>query len=422
MLTAEQNQQLTQIGPGTPMGELLRRYWMPIAGLSELDAEPIKPMRLLGEDLVLYRDLSGQHGLIDRQCAHRRADLSYGYVELEGLRCYYHGWTYAASGRCIVRPYEDTAFPQLAGKCKVKLKAYPVQVKAGLLWAYMGPQPAPLLPDWEAFRWPNGFVQIVKSVVPCNWLQCQENSIDPVHFEWMHNNWSTRQKGQLGPYSPEHKELAFEEFEYGLVYKRIRGNASKQDPMWTVGRVCLWPNGFFLGDHFEWRVPIDDENTLSITWSFTRVPQECEPYVQGAIPTWTSPIKDPATGRWITSHVINQDIVAWVGQGTIADRTRETLGASDRGITMLRRRYFAELQALAAGQEPKGLIRDPPKNVKVELPVATREALTVGMPRAQLAKDPVWARHASEFIFAYGQPEAVHRAQAEAMGVGVEAA
>ena len=106
----------------------------------------------------------------------------------------------------------------------------------------------------------------------------------------------------------------------------------------------------------------------------------------------------------------------------MADRTRETLGASDRGITMLRRRYFAELQALAAGQEPKGLIRDPQKNVKVELPVATREALTVGMPRAQLAKDPVWARHASEFIFAYGQPEAVHRAQAEAMGVGVGAA
>lgn len=130
MLTAEQNQPLTQIGPGTPMGDLLRRYWMPIAGLSELDPEPIKPMRLLGEDLVLYRDLGGQHGLIGRQCAHRRADLSYGDVEHEGLRCNHHGWTCAVSGQCIVRPYEDTAFPQLAGKCKVKLKACPVQVKA----------------------------------------------------------------------------------------------------------------------------------------------------------------------------------------------------------------------------------------------------------------------------------------------------
>ena len=146
------------------------------------------------------------------------------------------------------------------------------------------------------------------------------------------------------------------------------------------------------------------------------MPQECEPYVQCAIPTWTSPIKHPSTGRWITSHVINQDIVAWVGQGTIADRTRETLGASDRGITMLRRRYFAELQALAAGQEPKGLIRDPQKNVMVELPAATREALTVGMPRAQFAKDPVWSRHANEFIFAYDQLVAVHRAQAQATG------
>lgn len=115
----------------------------------------------------------------------------------------------------------------------------------------MGPQPAPLLPDWEAFSWPNGFVQIVNSVVPCNWLQCQENSIDPVHFEWMHDNWSTRRKGQLGPYAPEHKELAFEEFEYGLVCKPICGNASTQDLMWTMGRVRLWPNGSFLGVHFD---------------------------------------------------------------------------------------------------------------------------------------------------------------------------
>ena len=420
MLTEAQNQQLTRVGPGTPMGDLLRRYWMPIAGLSELDDNPVKAMRLLGEDLVLYRDLSGQHGLVDRQCAHRRADLSYGYVEQNGLRCNYHGWTYDTGGVCVSRPYEDTVIVSTSRKPCIQIKAYPVQEKAGLLWAYMGPQPAPLLPDWEAFSWTNGFVQIVNSVVPCNWLQCQENSIDPVHFEWMHNNWTTRQKGELGPYSPQHKELAFEEFEYGLIYKRIRGQATKQDPLWTVGRVCLWPNGFFLGDHFEWRVPIDDENTLSITWSFGRVPTESEPYVQGRIPTWYSPIKDPHTGRWITSHVINQDIVAWVGQGTVADRTRETLGASDRGIVMLRRRFFAELEAVAAGGEPKGLIRDPEKNVRVRLPIAKPQLFTEGRSRAELMNDPEWSRHAKEFIFAYGQPEAVHQAHAQAMGLAGE--
>ena len=417
MLTEAQNEQLTRVGPGTPMGELLRRYWTPIAGVSELDENPVKPMRLYGEDLVLYRDLSGTYGLVDRKCAHRRADLSYGYVEKEGLRCSYHGWAYDAAGTCVSRPYEDIVIAAATRKPCIQIKAYPVQAKAGLLWAYFGPQPAPLLPDWEPFSWPNGFVQIVNSVVPCNWLQCQENSIDPVHFEWMHNNWTTRQSGALGPYSPAHKELAFEEFEYGLIYKRIRGDATKQDPLWTVGRVCLWPNAFFLGDHFEWRVPIDDENTLSITWSFIRVPTESEPYVQGHIPTWYSPIKDPQTGRWITTHVINQDIVAWVGQGLVADRTRETLGASDRGIVMLRRRFFAELEALAAGHEPKGLIRDPEKNVRVALPIASRSVFTEGRSLADLLKDPLWARHAHEFIFAYGQPEAVRDAHAKAMGL-----
>src|SRR6185436_5893291 len=104
-----------------------------------------------------------------------------------------------------------------------------------------------------------------------------------------------------------------------------------------------------LGEHFEWRVPVDDENMLSVTWSFIRVPRESEPYEQKSIPAWTSPIKDTQNGRWITSHVINQDIIAWVGQGRIADRTRERLGACDRGISLLRRRLFNDLDAVAAG-------------------------------------------------------------------------
>ena len=95
--------------------------------------------------------------------------------------------------------------------------------------------------------------------------------------------------------------------------------------MWTVGRVCLWPNGLFTGNHVEFRVPVDDENTLSVMWHFSRVPQEREPYVQNSIPTWQGPIADPTTGRWITSHVMNQDFVTWVGQGRIADRSQEYL-------------------------------------------------------------------------------------------------
>ena len=172
----------------------------------------------------------------------------------------------------------------------------------------------------------------------------------------MHENWNARLKGKDGAYAAKHLKLVFEEFDYGFVYKRVREGQREGDPVWTVGRVTLWPNGFYLGNHFEWRVPIDDENTLSVCWFFMRVPKGREPYVQDKVPTWMSPIKDES-GRWISSHVINQDIIAWVGQGTIADRSKENLGASDLGIAMMRKRLFEELDAVARGAEPKATMR-----------------------------------------------------------------
>ncbi len=421
MLSEEKNRLLTQVGPGTPMGNLLRRYWMPVAGVSEFETRDTKPMRLFGEELVLYRDLSGTWGMVARNCPHRRADLSYGYVEKKGLRCNYHGWSFDETGACVEQPYEDTAHPDVGMKNKIRITSYPVQEKGGLLWVYMGPQPQPLLPDWEAFSWPNGFRQIVISEIPCNWFQCQENSIDPVHFEWMHNNWSLRLSGKTGPYSPEHKKVGFEEFEHGYLYKRIRGNKTEDDPHWSIGRVCLWPNAVFLGDHFEWRVPIDDERTLSVCWSYTRVPTEQDPYVQESIPTWYGPIKDEE-GRWISSHVMNQDFVAWVGQGVISDRTQENLGASDRGIVMIRKKFFDEMEAVAAGAEPKGLIRDETQNHRIELPIAHRREVVDGVSLAELKAHPIFGRHLHGYLFQAGQPEAVNQAYLKAMGLDKETA
>ena len=236
---------LTRTGAGTPMGDLLRRYWWPIAGASELDSPGTLPVRLMGEDLVLYKDLGGKYGLLDRHCRHRRADLSYGYVEKCGLRCNYHGWLYDADGSCLAQPYEDMAHPEARLRDEVRIKAYPVEELGGLLWAYLGPEPRPLVPEWEFFSWKNGFRQIVKAEIPCNWFQCQENSIDPVHFEWTHSNWSVRLAGAVGPYTPRHVKVDFSEFEYGFQYKRIRTDTSDKDRLWTVGRVCLWPNGLF---------------------------------------------------------------------------------------------------------------------------------------------------------------------------------
>jgi 5,5'-dehydrodivanillate O-demethylase len=416
MLSEEKNRQLTQVGAGTPMGELLRRYWMPIAGVSEFDAQATKPVRLMGEDLVLYKDLSGHYGLVDRQCAHRRADLAYGMVESNGLRCNYHGWAFDAGGRCVSQPFEDTCFPERNTKDRIRIKAYPVQAKGGMLWTYMGPQPVPELPDWEAFSWPNGFTQVVISELPCNWFQCQENSIDPVHFEWMHENWGKRLRTGDTTLGPTHLKLEFDEFEHGFVYRRIKEDTDETDDAWTIGRVCLWPNGFFLGEHFEWRVPIDDERTLSVMWKYTRVPRGREPYVQTSIPTWYGPVKNP-DGTWIDTHVMNQDFLAWVGQGVIADRTKETLGASDRGIVAIRRRFFEEMERVAAGQDAKGTIRDPAQNQRVALPMMDRAQLLEGHTPQQIMQSPRLRMFYTTFVFQAGQPEAVRRQFSEAMGI-----
>ena len=407
---------LTETAAGTPMGELLRRYWWPIAGESELAEPGTRPVRLLGEDLVLYKDLGGNWGLLDRHCRHRRADLSYGYVEPCGLRCNYHGWLYGADGACLAQPYEDVAHPELRLKDQVRIKAYPVETHGGLVWAYLGPEPRPLVPDWEFFSWKNGFRQIVKAEIPCNWFQCQENSIDPVHFEWAHSNWSVRLAGAAGPYTPGHVKVDFDEFEYGFQYRRIRTDTDENDRLWTIGRVCLWPCGLFVGNHVEFRVPVDDENTLSLTWHFSRVPREREPYVQNEIPTWQGPILDPETGRWITTHVMNQDFVTWVGQGRIADRGREYLGPSDRGIVMVRRRFLNDLEAIRDGRDPKAVIRDPGKNRAIELPVAERTPIIDGFTRAELADNFFARRGLDGYIFQTGQPPEVRAAFLAAMG------
>jgi 5,5'-dehydrodivanillate O-demethylase oxygenase subunit len=419
-MEAAVNEKLTRVGPGTPMGELMRRYWQPIAAVAELDAHPTKPVRLLGEDLVLFKDLSGRYGLVERHCPHRRADLSYGMVEQCGIRCSYHGWQFDHTGRCIEQPFEDTSNPASQYKDRIRINGYPVEAKRGLLWAYLGPQPAPLVPTWEPFTWGNGFVQIVFSVVPCNWLQCQENSIDPVHFEWLHDNWAMRMRNREGPYAPKHLKLDFEEIDHGIVYKRVREGGDEKNPLWTIGRVCLWPNALFTGNHFEWRVPIDDTTTLSVGWFFNRVPKEREPYVQESIPYWTSPVIDPVTGRNITSHIMNQDFVGWVGQGVIADRTKEHLGSSDRGVVMMRRRFLADMDRIAKGEEPKAVIRDAKLNQCIQLPIIDRDVFINGLTRAEMAKREEQRRNATAayqegFLFLAGQPDAVKKAFEDAM-------
>jgi 5,5'-dehydrodivanillate O-demethylase oxygenase subunit len=418
VLDEEKNRSFVEVSRGTPMGELLRRHWMPIAAVSELEQPGVKAVRLLGEDLVLYKDLSGDYGLLDRHCPHRRADLSYGFVETCGIRCNYHGWLFDAGGTCLEQPFEDTANAAAEFRHRIRSAAYPVRAAAGLLWAYLGPPPAPLVPNWEPFTWQNGFRQIVFSEIPCNWFQCQENSIDPVHFEWMHSNWRIRQKGAVGPYVPTTVRIGFDEFEYGYSWRRITADKDETDEYWTIGRVCLWPNALYTSDHIEWRVPIDDENTLSVTWAFTPAITERRPFVQDRIPYWYGPIKDPRTGRWITSHTMNQDFVAWVGQGVVADRSKEHLGGSDRGITMIRKRLLEDMQAVSEGRDPKGIVRDERINECIRLPVTLRDYYTNGISYRDYSPASHYKIQNSmslDYLWQVGEPEDIRRRRHEAI-------
>jgi 5,5'-dehydrodivanillate O-demethylase len=257
-----------------------------------------------------------------------------------------------------------------------------------MVWAYIGPEPAPELWDWDRY-YDRGYKQIVFSTIPCNWLQCQENSIDPVHFEWMHSNWSLRQSGK-DESSPSHVKVGFKEFEFGFTYHRVREDTDEQDELWTVGRVCLWPNALYTG-HFEWRVPIDDDHTLSVGWFVDGLPGD-KPFEQDRIPYWYAPVRDEASGRWVTSHIMNQDFVAWVGQGAMTDRWNEHLGESDRGVIMVRRRFMEDIKTVQDGGDPKGIVRDAARNAKrLHLPISSR-------PPRPVQDDP------HPFPFLIGQP------------------
>mgnify|MGYP003333271951 FL=1 len=157
MLTQEQNDRLTRVGPGTPMGDLLARYWHPIATTGELHDNPVRTVKLLRVPLTQIQDRQGRLGLIQQRCAHRRLDLKWGIPQNDGLRCAYHGWTYDVNGQCVAQPSEPNA-SRFADK--VKLDSYPVEELGGLIWAYIGPAPAPLVPRWDLFVWDLSLIHI----------------------------------------------------------------------------------------------------------------------------------------------------------------------------------------------------------------------------------------------------------------------
>ena len=273
MLSQEENDLLTRTGPGTPGGALLRRYWQPVALAEELpgNGAPL-PVRIMSEDLVLFRDDQGQLGLIGLHCSHRRADLSYGRVENGGLRCLYHGWLYDRHGNCLEQPCEP---PEKRFCEKVHHPAYPCHEQAGIIFAYMGPGEPPLFPAYEPFLAPSGHVLVTKIFHECNYFQANEGNLDPSHVSYLHRQANVPEnlkrpvegsdgKLPLALYEADMApEIDIEETDYGVRIFSTR-DTDKGRTFFRVTNFIL-PNkatipGPMSGDGYNlyWHVPIDD--------------------------------------------------------------------------------------------------------------------------------------------------------------------
>ena len=393
MLSQSENDMLTRVGPGTPTGELLRRYWHPIVIAAELTEEkPIKAVQILGERLVVFRmppapgATQPRYGLVAEQCPHRLASLAYGRVDCEGIRCPYHGWKFDAAGNCLEQPAEprDSKY-----KDEIKQPAYLVEKLAGLLFAYMGPQPAPLLPRWDVLAREDGKRWIVaESVIDCNWLQAMENSVDPAHLYWLHST-----TGHLGDHMKTYEEKReFIRFEYGIMKRRITPGKTPSDaPMvdehplifpTTLRHVARDPKSGPNGEkrlrhNLQIRVPIDDEHIKVYRVNFVPSGEDKSPADQDP-PHEYRPLKDD-DGNYYMDVVSAQDSMAWETQGAIANRAQEKLGVSDVGIVMFRKLLKEQIDIARSGGDPMGVLRDPGKNQIINIPVINER---IGLTRA----------------------------------------
>jgi 5,5'-dehydrodivanillate O-demethylase len=381
MLTQEQNDRLTRVGPGTPMGNLMRRYWHPVAAKAQLDEQSVLPVRLFGEDLVLFKDAQGRVGLVGDRCAHRQVKLECGYTTGAGLKCPYHGWTFNTSGQCVDQPGEPEGS---VFRDKVKIPSYPVEELAGLIFTYMGPLPAPLLPRWNRLVWDNVYRVIGFIEIPCNWLQCMENTPDPVHTEYLHGYYFKQWLEKNGIEDKRSHELA-EGFKthflkhdytigkYGIDRRWLLEGQSAEKDTWSASLPLVFPDIHCTsggGRHtFGWRMPIDDTHTMEVfVRGFDPGPDVVVPE-QNPVPYVKIPMVDEQGRFCALQSVTGQDVMAWVSQGDILDRTKERLADTDRGIIMYRQQLEAEMRKVENGEDPINTFRDPAENVCIDLPV-----------------------------------------------------
>jgi 5,5'-dehydrodivanillate O-demethylase len=370
MIAKELNDRLTRVGRGTPAGSLLRCYWWPVAAVAALDEEPIRRVRLLGEDLVLFRDDSGTLGLVAERCPHRGASLAYGFTEQQGLRCPYHGWLFAPGGACLEQPNQFATVPALLERSAVV--AYPVRERGGLVFAYLGAAPVPELPPFDLFlaqENATSFRDIGWAIVPCNWLQIMENSLDPTHAEWLHGKLFDQHLARTGGertaanLSGAHAKLAFDRFAHGIIKRRLRLGQSEDSDDWKIGHPAVFPNILKLGGPgrtaFQIRVPVDDEHTLHWWYTLYELPASHADVVRAvrALPAVYEVELTTPDGRFAIDTVDGQDAMVWVTQGARADRSSEHLCQGDEGVALFRKQLGEELAAHEAGHDPMNVFR-----------------------------------------------------------------
>jgi nitrite reductase/ring-hydroxylating ferredoxin subunit len=362
------NAELTETGPGTPCGEYLRRYWQPVALSAEVGPRP-RSVKILGEELVVFRDGKGRAGLLHHRCAHRGTSLYYGRIEEEGIRCCYHGWLFDREGRCLDQPCEPQGGLR---REQVRQPWYPVVERHGLIFAFMGP-PArmPVVPRFDileelkpgdeifahchAGATGYGDVKVKVPAVPYNWLQFYENSVDPYHVWILHSTFSS--VAQFAPLLRARPTVRFERIgDITVIYHALRDVDGR--PMDRIGQ-CVVPNVVSIAPvnldlgrarSISWVVPVDDFNFLSFTLSIGQ-----EPSREFDAVAMTPDGKTWAQMSDAEHQAYPGDFEAQASQGRITLHSEEHLLKSDEGIVMLRRILLKQIATVKEGKDPAGV-------------------------------------------------------------------
>ncbi len=383
MLSQEDNELLTRTGPGTPMGELMRRVWIPVMLAAELpapDCDPVK-LRILGEDLVAFRDTNGRIGVLDQHCPHRRASLYFGRNEDCGIRCVYHGWKFDVDGNCLEVPSEP---PESNMKAKVRIKSYPAREAGGFVWLYMGPpEKMGELPVCDFMAYPESHRYASRWIQDCNWLQSLEGELDSAHVSFLHRTIDRVHEKKMALTGQYFRENTFPRWtvhdtDYGMMAGATR----------TVegGRNFLRVNQFLLpfftmiapvpgnGRVLRAWVPCDDTHhcVIVVTYRPDRPLNEEEVAAwrngntahRKTLPGTLQPEAHLANDYLIDREVQRnasytgihgiraQDAAMTESQGPVADRTKEYLGSSDTAIIAARKRLLRAAKALMQGEDP----------------------------------------------------------------------